>query len=451
MSKKISFFEMSLWMLALLMLVLVISPYAMGWLAKKQYPQMLRHLAHSVQAELHILQYQQSYFKSSIRYRMIFSNQQQLEFKEDIIHGPLYLGLINQSQSPFVAAVVQGKLLQAKGFDEIKPWLQSSALIYQHVMAYDGSATTQAYLPAYQYEMLSTSAMQLQARYSSSKQTFSGVVKLPSYYHKTDDAQLSVQNLELSFMLHASKGLFLEGDGLLSMQQFEYRRNHEQWLLQNLIIQLQNEQQERLNLSAHINVNEAFALNERFTSMQLNMRLSSVDAKTAQQLWREPSDLFDKKIDVIIAALLPIFHQGAKFEIMALNLSSDLGGLDGRFALSSEAALPASSADPLSLLNALNVSLMFSAEKKLMAQIIAWQFLSDAAMQADKQKIKPVQIKQQAEQYLRALVADNWLSLSQQRYRCELEMSQGQAKLNRQMFDPLASIMSKIQSATAVQ
>ena len=453
MSKKsISLIEVSLWLLALFMLLLVMSPYAMGWLVQKSYPQMLQNVAHSLQAKLNILQYQQGYFKSSIRYQIIFSEQRKLEFSEDIIHGPLYLGLINQSQSPFVAAVVQGKLLHGDVSDELKPWLKGSEFIYQHVMAYNGDANIQAYLPAHKRSQLSSAALHVDALYSSAQQNFSGVVKLPSFYMKTEEGQLTAKKVELSFMLLATEGLFLEGDGLLSLQYFEYQSKGQQWMLQNLIAQLQNDQQQdRLNLSAHINVSEAFASNERFGPMQLNLRLSSLDVTSVQHLWNDPHALFDANLDSTIAALLPVFFKGARFELTSLQLASDLGDLQGQFLLSSNTQESMAAADPLSLLNALNLSLSLNVDKLLMQQIVAWQLQAHADDGGLVETIKPALLKQQVKQNLQGLVAGNWLSFDQQAYRCQLELSQGQAQLNQQAVDPLAHIMSQIQSSTAVQ
>lgn len=453
MSKKtISFIEVSLWLLVLCMLLLVISPYAMGLLVKQSYPQMLQNVANSLQAKLNIVQYQQGYFKSSIRYQIIFSAQKKLEFSEEIIHGPLYLGLINQSRSPFVAAVVQGKLLHGDVSAALKPWLKDSELIYQYVMAYNGDANIQAYLPAYQREFKSSSALHVSAQYSSVKRNFSGVLKLPFFYMKTNDGQLNAKKAELSFMLLASKGLFLEGDGLLSFQRIEYQSKGKQWSLHNLIVQLKNDQQDDyLNLSAHINVSEAFASNERFGPLQLALILSSLDAVTVQHLWNEPQVLLKGNLDSAIKALLPVLFKGAKFELRSMQLASDLGELQAQFILSSDALASVTSADPLVLLNALNLSFNLNVDKALMQQILAWQLQSHAFNAGLSDQINADSLKQQVKENLQGLVKDNWLRFDQQVYRCQLELSQGQATLNQQPVDPLAHIMSQIQGPTTVQ
>jgi len=252
-------------------------------------------------------------------------------------------------------------------------------------------------------------------------------------------------------MLQATEGLFLQGDGLLSLQHFEYQSNDEQWLLQNLIVQLKNKQQAgRLNIVSQINVSKAFASNERFGPLQFNLHLSALDADALQQLLNSPQTFLNTNLETSISAFLPLLFKGAKVELRSFDLASDLGELQGQFVLSSEAMESMTSADPLALLNALNISLSFSVEKSLMQQMVKWQLLSHAEGETSL-PVTATLLKQQVKQNLQGLVADNWLSFDQQVYRCELDLSQGQAYLNQQPVDPLAHIMSKIQSASAVQ
>ena len=456
--KKITGLELGLWLIALLMLFLVLSPYAIGLLVRQDYPRMLQNVARSLQGEVNIVQYEQGYFKSTIRYQLVFSSEATFEFSEEIIHGPLYLGLINQGHSPFVAAVVQGQLLATHVSGPLKPWLKNSEFVYQNVMDYNGDALIQAYLPAHkqaiQYQQthyqMALAPISAETLYRADKQSFSGELKLSSVHLQSADGQFSGKKAELSFMLLAGQGALLEGDGLLSVQHVEYQSSKEQLVLQNLIVQLQNAQQGgQLTLGAQINVSEAFASNERFGPLEMNLSLYDLDADSVSRYLAQDNKMPDD-LESSFAAFLPFFIKGAGIELHNFKLVSDLGDLQGQFLLSSDGVDSRSSADPLALLNGLNLQLSFQADKALMEQVIAWQLQMHEA-QAPQTADLAVPMSQKVADNLRGLVAENWLSFDRQTYRCQLDMSQGQARLNQQAVDPLASIMSQIQSSTGVQ
>ena len=456
--KRITLLEVSLWLVAILMLFLVLSPYAIGMLVRQDYPTMLQNVARSLQGRVLIEEYEQGYFKSTIRYQLFFSPQARFDFREDIIHGPLYLGLINQGRSPFVAAVVQGQSLATHVSAVLKPWFGGSGFVYQNVMDYNGDTLIQAYLPAnrqvLQYQQtpyqMSLSPMTAETFYRADKQRFSGEIKLPAVQLQSADAGIRGKKIELSFMLLAGQGDLLEGDGLLSLPYFEYQSSKEQVVLQNLIVQLQNVQQNgRYTLAMQLNTREAFASNERFGPLEINLSLFDLDkvgvSRYLSQGHKMPDDL-----ESSLSAFLPFFIKGAGVELHNFKLSSDLGNLQGRFLLSGDAGDSQASADPLALLNGMNLQLSFQADKALMEQMIAWQLQMHEA--ESPQTVDPaVPMSQKVADNLRGLVAENWLSFDRQTYRCQLDISQGQARLNQQPVDPLASIMSQIQSSTGVQ
>ena len=113
-AKRISPAEILIWIFVLLLVVVVASPFALGFKIKTDYSALTQKISDMMQIDLSIVKYDRGYFSSDVTMDVqIPGVPASFQFKEKIIHGPVYLGLINQGKSPFVAAVIKGELLQA--------------------------------------------------------------------------------------------------------------------------------------------------------------------------------------------------------------------------------------------------------------------------------------------------------------------------------------------------
>ena len=110
--KRISAMEIFLWFFAFILFLLVASPFVLGFKIKNDYPAVLAELSDLVQADIQIASYERGFFSSNAVLDIGLNGVPfKFQLKENIIHGPIYLGLINQGKLPFVAAVATGELL----------------------------------------------------------------------------------------------------------------------------------------------------------------------------------------------------------------------------------------------------------------------------------------------------------------------------------------------------
>ena len=108
-SRRINLVEIFIWIFVLLLVALIVSPYAVGFKVKADYQRSIDQFSLLSQYDVQIEQYQQGFYTSDVTLSVSLPElDQPLVLQEVISHGPLNLGLYNQGKSPFTAAVVQG-------------------------------------------------------------------------------------------------------------------------------------------------------------------------------------------------------------------------------------------------------------------------------------------------------------------------------------------------------
>ena len=133
-TKRISLAEILLWIMVLLLVVIAVSPIALGFKIKDDYTAMVQKMSEMMQADVQVVSYERGFFSSDVMLETRIPNYPlTLQFKEEVIHGPLYLGLLNQGKSPLVAAVVKGEMLTPASAQPVfnKLFPGQSALVYQ--------------------------------------------------------------------------------------------------------------------------------------------------------------------------------------------------------------------------------------------------------------------------------------------------------------------------------
>lgn len=112
--------EIFLAVISFCLLVLIFAPYWFGYRMQSGYESFFesftRHSNHSYE----VVSFDRGWFSSEAVLLVKSSNNKKLfYFNHQIIHGPVYLGLVLQGQSPFVNLVIKGQLIPAKHTDNL--------------------------------------------------------------------------------------------------------------------------------------------------------------------------------------------------------------------------------------------------------------------------------------------------------------------------------------------
>ena len=149
-TKRISVLELLLWLLSFILVLVLLSPFALGFKIQDDYAQMVQKYADLAQIDLKVVQYDRGFYSSNVVLELRIPDLPvSLRFKEEMIHGPIYLGLINQGKSPFVAALIKGELITPTGYQAQVQQLFAGQkpLVYQQVIDFSGNLESAAYLP----------------------------------------------------------------------------------------------------------------------------------------------------------------------------------------------------------------------------------------------------------------------------------------------------------------
>ncbi len=475
-TKKLSLLEVLIWFIVFLLLLLVSSPLAMGFKIKSDYSNLVKMMAAIAQVDMRVVRYDRGFFSSDAVLEMRIPNAPVvLQFKETIIHGPVYLGMLNQGKSPLVAAVIKGELVAGADFSaEVnKMFKGQSPLVYQNIVSYSGDVESDGYVPPVDAlieedagtSRIQSSGMVLKSRIVGGEQKISGDSLMPSLIIDTDDSSVRCENLNINFSANMGRNGLLMGDSNLALRKLDIESPQKQFAIHDFRFRtMTSEVGQLVNSNTQINAREIYASNERFGPATLNLSvngLNAVSLREIQNMQREaekkisegvPQEQVNAMIAGQMISLVPDLIKQADIRIEPLKLESELGTLETTLMFSVEGLDQNVPADPLFMLSALNLDVNFDVDEALMKQIVHWYLVANAdkiKTTGDKRARRveaKVPMEQKVRENLRGLVDENWLTFNEGIYSSHITMSQGQMQLNDRLVDPLKQFMPQMAS-----
>ena len=473
-TKRTSLVEILLWLIIVVVSLLVVSPFALGFKIKNDYAVVVSNLSNMLQVNTKLVSYQRGFFSSDAIIEFTDpALPTAVRFKETIIHGPVYLGLINQNKSPFVAALVKGEMMPIQGYQEEQRQLFAgkNPLVYQSVIDYAGNISTDGYVPAMNATLeqetgaikIQSSGMLIKSYYSMTTQALSGDTTWSSFSVTGDTSSFSVDNLAMSFSANMGRNGLLMGDSNLSLSKMDIQSNGDQFALHDLRIRSVNSEVGSLvNSHAQVNAREIYASNERFGPATLNMSVNGLDANSLKQLQQMQKQIQEKteqgipaeQINAMVAGqmigIVPGLIRQMDMKIEPLKLESELGKLEANMNFSVEGLDQNTPADPMFMLTAINLAVDFSIDEPLMRQIIEWYLITNearvAAMgnEATRNVESSISMEQKVSENLRGMLDEKWLSFNDGVYTSHITLQQGQMEINGRAMDPMQQIMSQM-------
>ena len=470
-SKRISLTEVLLWLIVILLLLVVASPVALGFKIKSDYSQMVNKLSELVQTDIQIVAYNRGFFTSNAMLELkLPSLPMPVQFKEEIVHGPIYLGLINQGKFPVIGALIKGEMLRPAGTEAVLLQLfgNQSPYVYQNIIDFTGNVNSESYIPAIKTSLqdesgqtkVDFSGMALNTRYKSSSQSFTGDGRL-NLLSLNSEENIDIQGLSFSYSGKIGQNGLMVGDSVISLPKLEVNSTEDQFAINSFTLRsVTTEQGVLLSSESMINAREIFLSNERFGPIAFNLSINGLNAPAIKKVQKIQQDMQLKMESGVpqeqvsammmgeMMGVLPDLFKQAEIRIDPLSIESELGGLQAQMEFSVSGLDQNSPADPMFLMNAINIDFALDIDKRLMHQMVEWQVIaSEASDQAAGKRAKSnVPLQRKVNQNIRALLQENWIVFEDEIYSSQISMHEGQMVMNNKQVDPMTQIMSQMSS-----
>jgi len=473
-TKRISFIEVIIWLFVFLLLALVISPFGLGFKIKEDYSALTQKMSDMMQVDIRIAKYDRGFFSSdAIVEVQVPGMPVSIQLKENIIHGPVYLGLINQGKSPFIAAVVKGELLSAAGFESVVEQIFSgqSAIAYQSLIDFTGNVDVEGYMPPVDTVIeqdtgplvIKSSGMLVTSHYSSADEKISGENKLSKFVLKSEDINIDLNNLNISFSGKMGENNLLMGDSVLSLDKLDVQTNNEQFALSNFSVSsVSTEAGMLVNAQLRMNAQEVLLSNQKLGPVIFALSVNGLNANSLNQITEMQKSMEEKVQQGIppeqlnammtgqMMGIVPELFKQAVITIDPLSIQSELGKLESSLDFSVDGLDQNAPADPMFLLSAINFEMDMSVDEALLKQLVEWQLTANenkVAATGNKQARKAeadIPMAQKVEENLKGLVDENWLTYADAKYSSQIKLQQGLMMVNDKEVDPMAQMMSQM-------
>jgi uncharacterized protein YdgA (DUF945 family) len=435
---------------------------------------MISRFSEMMQADIRVASYDRGFFSSDVVLELKLANPSTvIQFSENIIHGPVYLGLLNQGKSPLVAAVIKGKLVPNAEYRAMlnKVFAGQSPLVYQEIVDYTGNVVVDVYVPAVDTVIeqdtgplaIQSSGMVFKSVYSMAQQTMSGEGGMAEFVFNSEQSSVSVENLKMNFSGRMGINDLLMGDSNLSLARLDVQSANEQFAMHDLrVSSVTSEVGQLINSLVQVNVREIYASNERFGPATFNIAVNGLNAGGLKKLQAMQKDIEARleqgvppeQINAMVAgemiALVPDLIKQADMKIDPFKLDSELGSLQSTLNFSVEGLDQNAPADPMFMMSALNLDLTLDVDAPLMRQLIIWYLDANAdqvklAGDATARKAeKNIPLEQKVNENLQGMIDENWLTINDGVYSSHISLHQGQMQLNGKLVDPLQQFMSQM-------
>jgi len=302
--------EIILAIISFSLLLLLLLPYFSGYKIQTDYSDALTTLSKSAGLSLETVSYQRNWFSSNAR--LIAKNSRQeivFEVIQEIVHGPLYLGLILQGRSPVVNMVVKGHFIMAEpvqGSEQYAVFLSSlSPVTLSAYMDYDGDAVISLQASGNTTKKEDSSQFQIKTvsldmEYTASSDQLEGELIIPelSFYGK--------QFVELENLMFGFEQVFLankSGDMVLSFSSLKFKHLQRIVDLRKVSARIKRSVNAGLHdLGFDLNVSKLNVFNEQVNNLSLRMLVSGLDLTGVSFFTRESnlaSSLKDQMFSLI--------------------------------------------------------------------------------------------------------------------------------------------------------
>jgi len=473
-TKRVSVLEVSIWITLVIFILLAFSPYIIGFKAKNDYTHLINQMSEISHLDLQVSNYSQGFYSSRATLSLNLPDYSEtILFKEEIVHGPIYLGLISQGKSPFIAAVINGQLdVESVSLANFKKLLSGTKpILYQHLVDFNGNIDSQAYVPAMKtlinddansIHFESSGAIYTQF-ISSENGSVKGELNVPSFKINENTFDMVLKDTVVSFSGKKGLNQLMIGDSVVSIGRLNIDSAEEQFAVRKLIVHsLSSEEGRFINTGAQISAREILASNQKFGPVAMNVSLNGLDVTSLLQIEKLQASLEEQKTQGIsdekinslmisqLAEIIPTLIKNAEANINPLSLNSELGRLEADMQFSMNGIAGNTPIDPMLLLDAIKFDLNISVDEPLIRKLFTWYL--ENSQDDNLSSVSTVTtnvndhilMSKKVDDNLQALMDINWIVKDESVYLSKISMQQGELLVNDISVDALQQIMSSV-------
>jgi len=277
------FYEMILAIISFFLLILLIAPYWFGFRMQTNYEMVLKSLSAHTDYSYEVISFNRGWFSTDADLLVKNSNNDALMYlKHQIIHGPVYLGLLLDGDSPIVSMVIKGEVIPVTKTDAVISRLYSDEKrISIHAVIQSNTDTVLTLtIPDINEDVGATKYkfdnINFKLKYLSDSNRYQGELTAKEI-KIIGTSVFDVNNLIMSFDQHVNQNN-LVGDLVLSFSSLKTKLSQQMFDVKQLSLRLRNKKSSHLlglNIDANASVINVF--NEQLNGLSLGADISGIE------------------------------------------------------------------------------------------------------------------------------------------------------------------------------
>ncbi len=265
------------------LLLVSVLPYFSGYKIQADYSDLIKTISNGTDFTFEVVSYERHWFRSDAK--LVVKNVDKnilFEFKHQIIHGPLYLGLMLEGRLPFVNMVIQGDVLPKNVTDDYIVTALSSRFIVQMkaYVSFNGDVYANLSIPTKKVNKASvvTQAKKIdfELHYTERENRYKGEIHIPellTYEHSF----FELENLILSFD-EVYKNDAVIGDLVVSFDLMKLKVKSRIIDFRKVSARFEHTiDKGLLDLDVNLNASKINLFNEQVNSLSLSLGLNDFD------------------------------------------------------------------------------------------------------------------------------------------------------------------------------
>lgn len=276
-------FEILLAIISLCLLILLVAPYWFGYQMQSSYEKLIESAATNSNYSYEVINFDRGWFSTNADLLVKSkANQPLFYFRHQIIHGPVYLGLLLEGKSPLVNMVIKGNLISAPDSGNLLVQLldnKNDPVIIKAAVRMNDDALIEFVIPdinkTVSADQFNVAGSALKFEYFADSQRILGELKIGEFLVQ-GDAVVELTQLLLNFDQIIMKDSVL-GDLVVSLDSLKLKLMDRLTSFRQLSSRVKNSKLNQLmDLDVDVNVAKINAFNEQLNSLSLGVMISSI-------------------------------------------------------------------------------------------------------------------------------------------------------------------------------
>lgn len=298
------FLEIVLGVISLFVLILLVAPYVFGYVMQSNYGDRLQALSENTNLSFEVISYKRNWFNTTAD--LIVKNKQKetlFYINQQIVHGPLYLGLVLKGKSPWVTMLIKGNILFDSNSNELLSELfpANNRVTIDAVMRLNDDVSFLLNFPnvsnSFKNILYNFSTIDLTLGFSSEKNQFIGELNVRDFL-MNGESLYEVKGFLLSFSQSVTDVGF-SGDAVMSLDALKFKVNENIFNVKQLTSRVKNSKgPSSTGAKLDLKVSSINLFGEKVNSLTFKSDLAGIKYNSISDIFVSLMNKEDLKIDL---------------------------------------------------------------------------------------------------------------------------------------------------------